>query len=124
MKNFDKILGMSALLFNMIYLSWLSSHIEHQSGWLLFFVDAGFAFLILLYLFNHSSQLNITSSKHPPSGSLCVLLPVVNEPLEIYEKTVDAAVQIRYQDKTIYLLDDGKRNDVKKLVQKYGVKYL
>jgi cellulose synthase/poly-beta-1,6-N-acetylglucosamine synthase-like glycosyltransferase len=32
--------------------------------------------------------------------------------------------QIKYQDKTIYLLDDGKRNDVKEPAQKYGVKYL
>jgi cellulose synthase (UDP-forming) len=124
LKKYNKILGMSALIFNILYLFWLYSHIEHQSGWILFFVDTGFTFLILLYLFNHSSQFNIKSSKNPPSGSLDVFLPVVNEPLALFERTLMAATQIYYTNKTIYVLDDGRRDEVEELAKKYSVKYL
>ncbi len=52
-----------------------------------------------------------------------VLLPVYTEPLEMIELTVQGAVSIDYPHET-WLLDDGKRDELKALAEKYGIRYV
>ena len=124
MKKIDQILGFSALGLNLIYLLWLYYNIDHALGWGLFYIDCGFTFLIVLYLFNHRKQKSTIIPEYPPTGSLDIFLPVVNEPLELFERTVQAASTIDYENKTIYILDDGNRSEIKELAQEYNLHYI
>lgn len=55
-----------------------------------------------------------------------VLIATYNEPVDIVERTVVAALQLNYpQDRfTVYLCDDGRREQMKELAAKWGIGYL
>jgi cellulose synthase (UDP-forming) len=53
-----------------------------------------------------------------------VLIPVYDEPLEVVEPTVAAASALRGADVTVWLLDDGARDEMAQLAGRYGAEYL
>ncbi|MCR5791677.1 MAG: glycosyltransferase [Lachnospiraceae bacterium] len=56
-----------------------------------------------------------------------VLIPTVNEPCKLLEKTVKACVQMEYARKErvhVYVLDDGNRKEVEQMAKRLGVNYL
>ncbi|MBI4410009.1 MAG: glycosyltransferase [Gemmatimonadetes bacterium] len=59
----------------------------------------------------------------PPGLSVDVFITTYDEPLEIIRRTAVAARQIRYPHRT-YLLDDGKREEVRALAGELGVDYI
>ena len=52
-----------------------------------------------------------------------ILIPVVNEPIGLIRKTLKAALAVEGK-KTIYLLDDGKRHELKNLAEDLGIEYI
>lgn len=52
-----------------------------------------------------------------------VLLPVANEPIEVFEKTLHNAIAMEYPHKT-YILDDGHSTQVEKMAKFYNVEYI
>lgn len=77
-------------------------------------------------------QLGLRESKTRPrpetppgfAPSVDVMIPIFKEPLEILESTLIAAGAMHYPDVTIYVLDDGHREDVRELAQRHGAHYL
>lgn len=67
------------------------------------------------------------SHREPPPApdglSVDVFVPAYKEPLHIIRRTLMAARDIRYPHGT-FLLDDGKREDLKRLAHELGVQYL
>ncbi|MBW4469725.1 MAG: glycosyltransferase [Stenomitos rutilans HA7619-LM2] len=53
-----------------------------------------------------------------------VLIPTYNEPLFILRRTLIGCQAMEYEPKTIYLLDDTRRPDVKALAETLGCEYL
>ena len=56
-----------------------------------------------------------------------VLVPTLNEPEELLEKTLEACLKMEYPNPKkvhIYLCDDGERDSVKALADRMGVNYL
>ncbi len=56
--------------------------------------------------------------------SVDVFIPTYNEPPYILRRTIVACQSIDYSNKTIYVLDDGRRPEVADLCDRLGVKYL
>lgn len=52
-----------------------------------------------------------------------IFLPVVNEPFSVIEHTVKAVLNLTGHKK-VYLLDDGKREDLKEFAHKMGIHYI
>jgi hypothetical protein len=73
MERKEYIIGLSALGLNLLYLLWLYANIDHALGSILFIIDCGFTFMIILYLFNHRRQKMVASSENPACGSLDTL---------------------------------------------------
>jgi cellulose synthase (UDP-forming) len=120
----DKFFGCLGVFLGLAYLVWLALNVHEPLGVALLLADAGFVSLAALYLFNHWTQAHLFESDAPPAGSLDVFLPVVSEPLELFEQTLRAAVAIDYSPKTVYVLDDGGRPDIQLLARRYGAAYL
>ena len=59
----------------------------------------------------------------PPGRSVDVFITVYNEPLEIVRRTAIGARAIRYPHRT-YILDDGKRDDLRALTEELGIGYI
>lgn len=53
-----------------------------------------------------------------------ILIPTLNEPISILKRTLVGCMTINYPHKQIWLLDDGKRPEVKKLARELHCNYL
>ena len=124
MKAEMKLLGILVVALNGAYFIWLSINVVGGLGWTLFFAEIMMGSLTILFLINHWSQHRVTKGSTLANGSVSIFLPVVNEPIGLFGKTLIAATRIDYKDKEIYILDDGPREEVKKLAKEAGVNYL
>lgn len=59
----------------------------------------------------------------PPGRTVDVFITCYNEPLEVLRRTAIGARAIRYPHRT-YILDDGKRDDVRKMTEELGIGYI
>ncbi|MCJ8283341.1 MAG: glycosyltransferase, partial [Rivularia sp. ALOHA_DT_140] len=96
--------------------------------------------LELLILFSATIQLflmlNVKESTHDAdknsiaviegifNPSVDVLIPTYNEPAFILRRTIIGCQALEYQNKTIYLLDDTRRPEMKALAQELGCEYI
>lgn len=74
---------------------------------------------------NHQAdkmQQTVISGEYQPSVD--ILIPTYNEPEEIIKKTIIACQNIDYDNKIIYLLDDGNRDQIAKLACQLNCKYI
>lgn len=62
----------------------------------------------------------------PPSekATVDVFITTYNEPETLVEKTAAAALRIDWQDKRVYILDDGARPSMRQLAEKLGCGYI
>ena len=65
-----------------------------------------------------------TASTLPHYAAVDVYVPRYNEPVEVVEPVVAAAVKLRGADVTVYLLDDGDDIEMEQLAARYGARYL
>lgn len=119
-----KIFGIFTAALNIPYIVWLFFNAKGALGLLLFGAEAMIGSLTFIFLFNHWTQSHQRRAHLPAKGTLDIFLPVVNEPLELFERTLKAVAHINYPRKTAYVLDDGHREEIKELAQKYKVVYL
>lgn len=59
----------------------------------------------------------------PPGRTVDVFITCYNEPLEVLRRTAIGARAIRYPHRT-YMLDDGKREDVRAMCEELGIGYI
>jgi cellulose synthase (UDP-forming) len=119
-----KIIGVVAAVTNVAYIFWLSGNFIGPLGGLLFLAELLLASLALLFLINHWKQAHKFENQKQAQGSVDIFLTIVNEPLELFEKTLRAAMAVDYLKKSVYVLDDGGNRETLKLCQKYGAIYL
>jgi cellulose synthase/poly-beta-1,6-N-acetylglucosamine synthase-like glycosyltransferase len=53
-----------------------------------------------------------------------VMIPVYDEPVDVVEPTVAAAARLHGADVRVWLLDDGRREEMRRLAGRHGVDYL
>lgn len=80
-----------------------------------------------LWRTNHSPQADhlaeqIRQGNYQPSVD--IFIPTYDEPETVLQRTLIGALNIRYPNKTIWLLDDGERPSAEKLCQELGCNYL
>ncbi len=80
-----------------------------------------------LFPTNHSpkaerGQQRIRNGEYTPSVD--VLIPTYNEPNFVLRRTVVGAQAMRYPNKQVWLLDDSRRPEVKKLAEELGCNYV
>ncbi len=107
-------------------------------GWLLQPGRAGaavlFGLLLAADLFNgfHAFSFWLTSLRRPrdrpfeapAAARVDVLIPTLDEPLEILARTVGAARRVRGAEVRVVVLDDGARPAVQRLARRLGADYL
>jgi len=112
------------------YIGWCYLNAQWQYWYIVVpFLITESVFLLLFLLWG-----NVLWAKrhHRPEGpplenkhfSVDILIPVFREPGEIVEKTLSAAASIHYDNKKIYVLDDGEDDAVKSLCERYRMQYI
>ena len=123
---------------SLIYIIWRITVIPTNSGLISFILGVTLylaellgliAFFNFQYLFAKKYKLELKTLKDFPRNnipSVDVLICTYNEPLSLLEKTIAASTNMNYpHDKLkIYVCDDGKRDTLKLLCDKYKVNYI
>lgn len=82
----------------------------------------GFGFF-LLFAVTLWSRVRRTAATAPPGLTVDVYIPTYNEPANVLRPTIAASIAMDYPHKT-YVLDDGRRDEVRALCKEMGVEYL
>lgn len=126
-RKLDKTRQLAVLMLvcNATYIFWLSFHVVGILGDFFLALEILVMGVGVLFTINHwTRKFVLLGGSYSLRSSLDVFVPTVNEPLYILEKTLAAAAAIDYPQIHLYLLDDGARDSVKKLADKYGFTYL
>ncbi len=131
------VLGMSWFI-ALYYLVWRVSIIPIGKGWFSFVcgtllligeIFGLLTFLIFQYLFSGTYRpkqvgWEVYAEKELPI--IDVLICTYNEPLYLLEMTMAAALNLDYpKDRcNVYICDDGHREELRRLCQRYGIHYL
>lgn len=124
MKPRDQAIALAAVILNLTYIVWLGFSLEHTAGWIVFFCDGLFVSLAILKTINHWTQRHVGDAVQTEDPRLDVFLPVLDEPIDLFSTTVQAASRIEYRNKRMYILDDLGRADVAAIAKAYGATYL
>ncbi|MGB3403515.1 MAG: glycosyltransferase [Microcoleaceae cyanobacterium] len=73
---------------------------------------------------NQADQMSVAVVEGKYQPSVDILIPTYNEPVSILRRTIIGCQAIDYVDKTIYLLDDTRRPEVRKIADELGCEYI
>ncbi len=125
-KRFIHIISIFYLAIYLTYIVWRFTIINENSIIFssLYFIAEIMGFILSGLVIFSSWRYNYHTPKPLQIGlSVDVFVPTYKEPLEIIRRTIIAAKNIKYPHQT-FLLDDGKREEVKNLAQELGVIYV
>ncbi|MEK6973227.1 MAG: glycosyltransferase [archaeon] len=112
------------LFINLFYLIWVFPYLNGIAGIIFYVAELGFFSLLLVFGFCHWEGKHVFETGIKAKGTVDVFITCLNEPVAMIEKTLKASVNIDYGHKKVFLLDDGNRNELKKLAEKYAAIYL
>lgn len=81
-------------------------------------------FLLIMSRTNTRSEQADQHQMPSPLPEVDIFIPTYNEPLDVLEKTIVAATAVNYPHKTVWVLDDGKRDWLRRFCEETGVRYL
>jgi len=117
--------GLASGVFTVIYLVWLSLSVHSLIGYVFLFFEIAVGLFTILVVFNHwHRKYELIGGSYSLRTPVDVFVPVVNEPLDIIQKTIAAASAINHPNINVYVLDDGNRKAVEAFAKKYGCYYL
>lgn len=118
-----------AIAVTAVYLAWrLTGTIALAWWWVaipMFVVELHNAFGLVLYtiaLWSLDADRSPVGGRRDP-GRIAILIPTYNEPREVLLPTIAAAVALKPAHET-WVLDDGRREDVRALAEALGARYL
>ena len=92
---------------------------------LLALLEVGTFLLIMSRVNTRSAQADaLQSASAIGQPEVDVFIPTYNEPLDVLEKTILGAKAIDYPNKTVWVLDDGRRDSLRAYCERQGVRYL
>ena len=81
-------------------------------------------FLLIMSRTNTRSEQADQHVMPTPLPAVDIFIPTYNEPLDVLEKTIIAAAAMDYPHKTVWVLDDGRREWLRVFCEEIGVRYL
>ncbi|MBU1167756.1 glycosyltransferase, partial [Patescibacteria group bacterium] len=82
------------------------------------------AMVFMFVITNWTRRYAVTGGGYSMRTIVDVFISTINEPIEVIERTVKSATKINHPNTRVYILDDGCRDEVKELCDKYRVNYL
>ena len=82
---------------------------------------------VFLLIMSRTNTRSAQADQHrmpSPLPEVDIFIPTYNEPLDVLEKTIVAAAAVDYPHKTVWVLDDGKRDWLRQFCEETGVRYL
>ena len=122
-----RVIAVLAIAVTVYYLYWRVTETFNQNAlffsWSLWCAEVfGFRTTLLFY-FTVWKPTTREAPDAPEGKTIDVLIPTINEPVEVLRKTLLACNDIEYPHRTL-VLDDGGRDEVRELAEELGCVYL
>jgi cellulose synthase (UDP-forming) len=121
-----QLMATSAIVVGLAYLSWRLIFTSHGVNPLLFgllFAAELFGFVTLLFLVVDGWRIESTPRRSPLDLPTDIVIPTYDEERAIVEPTIVGALLVE-GNTTIYLADDGRREEMRELAAEYGIHYV
>jgi cellulose synthase (UDP-forming) len=123
-----QLLTFTTIIFGIYYLAWHWFHINRDAGIyaFVFFLAESVGFILFCFFSYNAWFLRYHDPKGVPTEavfSVDVFIPVAGEPLELVRETLRAALQIDFENKRVYLLDDKGDATYQRLAEETGCGY-
>jgi len=115
-----------AIVVGLSYLLWRLTFTSHGVSPLLFgllFLAELFGFVTLTVLIVDAWRIESTPRRAPLDVPTDIVIPTYDEDRSIVEPTIVGALLVE-GNTTIYLADDGRRNEMRELAAEYGINYV
>ena len=125
-RNWRRFVALAYISISVFYLAWRFTIVDPHSLTLSYLFLAGeiIGFILVLSGVSSSWSYRHRAPLPVPRGlTVDILIPVYKEPVELVRRTVMAAKSIEYPHNT-FVLDDGKSEAMKSMVEGLGVRYL
>lgn len=126
-ERFIRVAGIFSLIVGLCWLYWRWTYtLNPEAMWfslLLVSAETWGLLVSALFLFNAWRIPSRTLNPAPPGKTVDVFITAYDEPLEVLRRTAIGAKAIRYPHRT-YVLDDGKRDEVRALTEELGIGYI
>jgi len=118
-------LAVTFMVTGVIYIVWLSTVLEDTVSVVFYILEALIILLAFLFIHNHwDRRYTLKGGPYSMRAIVDVYITTKNEDIEVLEETVKSATEIYYYNKRVYILDDGDREEVQQLAQKYDCRYI
>lgn len=122
-----RLLALIAMLYTCYYLYWrVHFSLNLDALWLslpLWLAEVYGALNFIVFAFMTWDVKPVPHRPAPPGRTVDILIPTYNEDLSILRMTILGALNVRYPHET-WVLDDGRRPELKQLCDEMGVHYL
>ncbi|GFE61249.1 glycosyltransferase [Geobacter sp. AOG2] len=128
-----RVLGQTFAILNipcaLFYFFWCVD----KANWQFWYIFIPFILTESVFLIHYLLWINLLWYKrhHHPEGiasqknfSVDIFIPVCREPIDIVRRTVLAACAIDYEDKTVYVLDDGEDDKLFSMTKELNIGYI
>lgn len=120
-----KVISVLALIAGAVYLTWRLVYTLRGADpvffWPLYFAEA-FGYITFINLVVEAWEIPLTPRLAPLDLSVDIIIATYNEDLDIVLPTVIGALNVRGKT-SIWLCDDGQRQEMKDLAARYGINY-
>lgn len=111
------------MLFTLNFDSWVSGIVS-----VILFIAELYSVSFAVFAFFQTWEMDRSLGDTPPdfdyNPSIDVFIPTYNEPLDILKRTILAAQALDYENKKVYILDDGHRPELRELTEQLGCFYI
>jgi len=115
-----------AAVYTLYYLIWRLSTINPDAiafSWLLWLAEAYGLMVFVLHAFMTWRLIYPSAPKPDRKFTVDVFIPTYNEPVDVLRATLAGCAEVRYPHQT-YVLDDGEREEVRKLTSDFKCVYI
>lgn len=124
-----RVLAVLTISWGTYYLFWRYANTLNFDFWLLsllLVLAETYSYLDLIFFTLMMWKPARREAPPPAQGnaSVDVFIATYNEPVELVRLTVDAAARIDWEDKHVYILDDGARPGIRALAEELGCGYI
>lgn len=114
------------IVWRMCYTLSMTTFVETTISILLFLAECYSAYTLVAFYFQTLDLDRDANGVKPDpffTPSVDVLISTLNEPVDIMRRTASGALSIDYPNKKVYILDDGRREEMRQLAKELGCGY-
>lgn len=124
-----KLFAWATVASALIYLAWYASVVSWHAWYisipfLMAEISAVVSFALFAFIARHPRYHDPAGRRWAQKPPVDIFITSCGEPLDVLRPTIKATMNIEYENKMVYILDDSNRRSIRRLAESLGCRYL